>query len=327
MEYVRFGATGLRVSRLFFGGFAIGGPAVNGPKAHDLVQAAWDVGINTFYTSDVYNGGAAEEILGEVLASRRDDVVLMVKTGGRISTPGAPDTPDERWARQGVRGSVDFAGLWSRGVAPTAFGLSRKYLMQAVERSLRRLKTDYIDVYVSHFWDPLTPIEETLATMDLLVQQGKVRYIGCSQTRAWQLYRALWVSDRNALVRYESVQAWLSLLQREHLSDLLPAAHAAEVSFLAFASLAGTALGEYDRDSVKPRGSVDTALVARLGSLANSLGRDLAEMAQAWVLAQPGVTALLIGPSEAEWFAPQARAVANPLTVDELHEIDAVLGS
>ena len=213
MEYVNLGRTGLKVSRLFFGGFAIGGPAIDRDQARRLVHTAWESGINTFYTSDSYNGGASEQILGDILKPRREDMVLIVKTGARVTTPEAPGSSDERWARQGVRGLVDYEALWSGGVSPTSFGLSWKYLMQAIEASLRRLGTDYIDVYVAHFWDPFTPIEETLETFDNLIRQGKVRYIGCSQTKAWQLYRSLWVSEVNHLARYESIQAWFSVIE------------------------------------------------------------------------------------------------------------------
>ena len=326
MEYVNLGRTGLKVSRLFFGGFAIGGPAIDRDQARRLVHTAWESGINTFYTSDSYNGGASEQILGDILKPRREDMVLIVKTGARVTTPEAPGSSDERWARQGVRGLVDYEALWSGGVSPTSFGLSRKYLMQAIEASLRRLGTDYIDVYVAHFWDPFTPIEETLETFDNLIRQGKVRYIGCSQTKAWQLYRSLWVSEVNHLARYESIQAWFSVIEREHMKDLLPAANAAGVSFLAFASLGGGRLAEYDKDSVIPRGETPTELIERLRELARNLGRDLSELAQAWALAQPGVASLLIGPSKPEWFAPQVRAVTNPLTKEEASAINEVLG-
>ncbi len=325
MEYRNFGSTGLKVSRLFFGGFHIGGPAVDRERAERLVNAAWDVGINTFYTSDEYNHGAAEEILGGILKPRRDDVVLIVKAGMRVGSAQLPQSSDERWAMQGVRGKIDHDSLWRRGISPNSRGLSRKYLMQAIDASLRRLQTDYIDVYVSHFWDPFTPVEETLSTMDALVRMGKVRYIGCSQTKAWQLYRSLWVSEVKRLPRYESVQAWLSILQRDHMTELVPAAKAAGVSFLAFASLGGGRLADYDRDSVIPRGKPDLELIAKLRAVAVQFDRDLGELGQAWALAQEGVTALQIGPSRPEHFAPQVRAVTNPLADEEAEAIRRVL--
>lgn len=325
MEYTNLGSTGLKVSRLFFGGLHIGGPAVDRKKAEQLIHAAWDVGINTFYTSDTYSNGAAEGIIGSILKPRRDDMVLMVKTGGRIGTAEVPVSSDEKLATLGLGGRIDYDDLWRRGVPPTARGLSRKHIMQAVEASLRKLQTDYIDIYVAHFWDPFTPVEETLAAMDALIRQGKVRYIGCSQTKAWQLYRALWVSEMKGLARYESVQAWLSVLQRDAKQELLPAAKSAGVSFLAFASLAGGRLAEYDRNSVIPRGQPNVQLIEKLRELSKIFGRNLGELAQAWVLAQDGVTALQIGPTEADEFLPQARAVTHPLSKEEVEAIEKVL--
>jgi 1-deoxyxylulose-5-phosphate synthase len=329
VEYTHLGKTGLYISRLIFGGAQIG-EAIDASRAKSSIGSAWDIGINTFYTADKYNDGQAEQIIGPILKKRRDDFVLMVKTGLRVGTDRAPLTAAERLATQGVAGVINHDELWKRGVVPTQRGLSRKHIMSAVEQSLRRLETDYIDVYVAHYWDPYTPVEETLSTFDLLIQQGKVRYIGCSQTNAWQLCRALWVSDTQGIASYSSVQTNLNILDRSPLTALVPAAAAAGVSVLAFASLAGNLLsggpaGEYiSRVTARYRSAENLEFIDRLGHTASQSGRGVGELAQAWVLAQKGVSALLIAPTEVAEFTTQERAVMHPLTYDEAKAIDAL---
>jgi aryl-alcohol dehydrogenase-like predicted oxidoreductase len=316
MEYRNLGASGLAVSRLIFGGAHIG-EIVGKEKAAELVRAAWDADINAFYTADVYNRGKAEEILGELLKPRREDVVLIVKAGEYVGSQRVPVD----------LANVDRTALWRAGVAPTSYGLTRKHLARALEQSLRRLQTDYIDVYAPHFWDAATPIEETLETLDGFVREGKVRYLGCSRTSAWQLYAALWASDKAGLARYESIQVRFNLLERTAAREILPAAAAADVSVLAFSSLAGGMLsGAIERDSVRPadqgyramyaemhRNEQTFELIDRLRAIADAAERPLGELAQAWALDQPAVAALLIGPNEPDEFAPQAAAVAKPL--------------
>jgi aryl-alcohol dehydrogenase-like predicted oxidoreductase len=320
MEYRNLGASGLAVSRLIFGGAQIG-EIIDKEQAALLIDAAWDVGVNAFYTADVYNRGRAEEILGELLEPRREEVVLIVKTGEHVGSRRVAVDPAK----------VDRAELWREGVAPTSYGLTRKHLTRALEQSLRRLRTDYIDVYAPHFWDLATPIEETLETLDGFVRAGKVRYLGCSRTSAWQLYAALWASDKAGLARYESIQARFNLLERTAAREILPAAAAANVSVLAFSSLAGGMLsGVIERDSQRAsaqgyramyaemhRNEQTFALLDRLRAIAEAAGRPLGELAQAWALDQPAVAALLIGPNEPHELAQQAAAVARPLSESE----------
>jgi aryl-alcohol dehydrogenase-like predicted oxidoreductase len=318
---------------LFFGGARIGG-ALDKETSGRLIHAAWDSGINTYYTSDKYNDGAAEETLGTYLKDRRDDAILMVKNGYRVASETVPGTNEERWATHDWEGShvtgdptqlfgvrIDHDSMWRRGIAPTSRGLSRRHIMQAIEGSLRRLQTDYIDVYVSHFWDPHTPVEETLAAYDTLIQQGKVRYIGCSQTSAWQLYRALWVSEVNSLPRYQSIQTHFNLLQPK--PELRVAAKLAGVSLLTHNSLAGGLL----RESSDPGDAPDETRerLVRLRAIAADHGRPLGELSQAWALAQEPVIALQITADEPKDIEDQARALANPLTPDEADAIDGVL--
>jgi aryl-alcohol dehydrogenase-like predicted oxidoreductase len=338
MHYRNLGTTGLKVSRLFFGGAHIG-EVIDARKTEELVRAAWDAGINTFYTSNKYNNGAAEEILGKAVKPRREDCVLIMKTGYRVGTATVPVDDAERLATHGERGTIDHAEMWRRGVPPTSRGLSRKYIVREVEASLRRLQTDYIDVYEAHFWDYETPVEETLSAFDTLVRQGKVRYIGCSQTTAWQLVRALWVSDVKGYARYQTMQIRFNMIERANRKDQLQACAAMGVSILAFQSLAGGVLtGDRDRQTeISPTignrkmytemytTAQNFDLVDRLRVVAQKSGRSVGELAQAWTLAQPAVTALQIGPNEAKEFEPQVRAATHPLAPDEAQAIDQIL--
>jgi aryl-alcohol dehydrogenase-like predicted oxidoreductase len=338
MEYRNLGTTGLKVSRLFFGGAHMG-EVIDARKTEQLVHAAWDAGINTFYTSNKYNNGAAEEMLGKAVKPRREDCVLVMKTGYRVGSAAVPVDDAERLATHGERGTVDHADLWRRGVPPTSRGLSRKYIIREIEASLRRLQTDYIDVYEAHFWDNETPIEETLGAFDTLVRQGKVRYIGCSQTAAWQLVRALWVSDVKGYARYQTMQIRFNMIERANRKDQLAACAATGVSILAFQSLAGGVLtGDRDRTTeIAPNlgarkmythmytNDRSFDLVDQLRVVANGAGRSVGELAQAWTLAQVPVAALQIGPNEPEEFGPQVRAATHPLTADEAQAIAKIL--
>jgi 1-deoxyxylulose-5-phosphate synthase len=338
MEYRNLGQTGLKVSRLFLGGSHIG-EIIDEDQARKLIHRAWDVGINTFYTADKYNNGAGQDIIGKIVKPRRDDMVLFIKTGYRVGTAEFPVSDAERLATHFERGVIDHDEMWRNGVTPNSRGLSRKHIMYGVEQSLRRLGTDYIDVYIAHFWDRSTPVDETLQAMDDLIRQGKVRYIGCSQTAAWQLYRALWVREMRGLARYQSQQIRFNMIERANRTEQLEAAAAADVSILAFSSLAGGLLTDaYDRTSSISDGmgfrrfytemylsDRTFDMLDRLRPIAKAGGRTMGELAQAWALAQPPVTALQIGPNEPEEFDEQVRAANRPLTVSEADAIDEVL--
>ncbi|MFD3581027.1 aldo/keto reductase [Streptomyces sp. NPDC058683] len=337
MEYRNLGRTGLKVSRLVFGGLYLG-EGLPEDEAADVIAAARHSGVNTFFTADVYGDGAAEEALGKHLGPWRDDAVLIIKAGYRVGTPQVPLGREELNATHGD-GALDHAALWRKGIAPTSRGLSRKHLTQALEASLRRLGTDYIDVYAPHFWDYETPIEETLETLEGFVRAGKVRYLGVSQTAPWQLYRALWASDKLGVSRYECVQTRFNILERGALTEYLPAARAAGVSVLAHQSLAGDLLtGRFARDSAKPTGlgslqrymdmywtESTFAFLDRFQAVAQAAGRTMGELAQAWVLAHKPVTSLLVGPRSPDALAPQVAAATKPLTDEERTAVNALL--
>lgn len=343
MEYTNLGHTGLKVSRLTIGG-AHFGQTLTPEEMTAIVHAGWDAGITTFYTGDDYNVGEGERMLGKALKERRHDLVLMVKAGYRVgaygnySRQGTPTDIREDYGHQRT-GDLDYFGLWKAGVAPTARGLNRKHLMSALDASLQRLGTDYIDVYMAHFFDWTVPLEETVDVLDSFVRSGKVLYVGCAQFNAWQFVRSLWIADKLSAHRFEVLQLNFSMLERGVRTEVLPALRNVGASlFAAITDAGGMLTGKYDRTSERPPGEGareryidpfwnDRAFDAmdKIRACAEKLGRPPLEMAQAWTLAQDPVASLWIGPHTPDEIEPQARAVDNPLTADELREVDSML--
>ena len=233
MKYKQLGRTGVLVSELCFGTMTFGGRGfwnVIGQlpqnAADDLVARVLDAGINFIDTANIYSEGESEIILGKALGKRRKDVVLATKVHGRT------------------------------GPGPNETGLSRVHIMQAIEDSLARLGTDYIDLYQIHGYDAVTPIEETLRALDDLVHSGKVRYIGCSNQAAWQLMKSLWVSDKCNLHRFESLQAYYTIAGRDLERDIVPVLQDQSMGLMVWSPLAGGLLsGKFDRDSKGPDGA------------------------------------------------------------------------
>jgi len=317
MQYRQLGRSGLAVSRLILGSTMFG-ELMDEAAASAVLHRAWDLGVNTIDTGDIYAGGRAEAMIGKLVAGRRDQLVLATKVGFRVG-----DTPAEH--AQAVAGALDLDERWSRGIAPTDQGLSRKHILAAVEASLKRLGTDHIDLYQIHRWDAAVPIEETLRALDDLVRSGKVRYIGCSNARAWQLYEALWTSDRHGLARFESIQQPYSLLSREPEADQLPASAHAGVGVIAYSALAGGAFAAAHDAAVKPgtvlaqRPAYQAKLeanrerLARFAAFAEERGRGRIALALAGVLAQPAVTAATVGVQVPEELDELVDAVERPL--------------
>jgi aryl-alcohol dehydrogenase-like predicted oxidoreductase len=304
LRYVRLGSSGLTISRLILGAASFG-DTVSAEAAREIVAAALDAGVSTFDTADVYAAGRSEQILGAALASVRERVVLCSKVGLRVGDS------DEDHALVAGAGPVDHARRWADGIAPTDSGLSRKHIMTAVEASLRRLGTDYIDLYQVHRFDPGVNLEETLSALDDLVRGGKVRYLGCSGFAAWQLVRALWISDRDRLAAFSSLQVRYNVADRTAESELLPACTATGVGVLAFQVLAGGVLAGSPTDGTAPatsrasRASVAKrfgteqfgARTARVRQLAAAASVSVPAVCLAWVLAQPAVCAAIVGAS------------------------------
>ncbi|HYW22906.1 MAG TPA: aldo/keto reductase [Terriglobales bacterium] len=318
MEYRRFGRTGLRVSRLGLGCGGFGGvgsePSLFGQgedegAAFSIMDRALELGINYFDTADSYGGGRSEEIIGRWLRSRgtRDAVVLSTKVFNRT------------------------------GPEPNDAGLSRRHVLRAVEDSLRRLQTDWLDLYVTHEVDPATPLDETLRALDDLVRQGKVRYVGASNTEAWRLAKSLWVSDRFGLARYDGVQNEYNLLHRAIEMEVLPLAEDQDLAVTPFSPLAGGLLtGKYALDRDHPSGSRLTLrpgpytglltpetfrAIDALGVEAGDLGVSMGALALAWVLSHRAVTAALIGPRSPAQFEPAVEALQVRLTAADRDRI------
>ncbi len=314
MEYRTLGRSGLEVSLVGLGCNAFGGwkPSLDTEGARKVVHAALDAGITLFDTSNSYGiDGGSELTLGETLGDRRKDIVLATK----------------------------FASPMDREKS-TRFNGSRGYIMKAVEDSLRRLKTDWIDLYQYHFPDPLTPIEETLRALDDLVKSGKVRYIGCSNLPAWQLVDADWTSRHWGLNRFLSTQAELHLMSRDAERQLLPALDHIGVSLLPYFPLAsGLLTGKYRKGQSVPEDSrlsqprfqsrltdekLDT--VERLIVFAEQRGHSLLELAMSWLAMKPQVASVISGASKPEQVKANAEAVGWKLTAEDLTELDEITG-
>ena len=312
MKHRTLGKSGLQVSEIGLGCNNFGG-RIELDASRRIVHKALDLGITLFDTADIYgalNGGArgaSEEHLGQVLGERRKDIVLATKFGLAM---------DER--RQGA---------------------SRRYIVNAVEASLKRLKTDWIDLYQVHRPDPLTPIAETLGALDDLVRQGKVRYIGCSNFAAWQMVEAQWTARVEGLEAFISCQDEYSLLVRGIEHELLPAMAAHQVGLLPYFPLAsGLLTGKYKRGaaSAETRLGRDQRLaerylsedhwqkVERLEGFCAERGKSLLELAFSWLLARPSVASVIAGATRPEQLEQNAKAGGWALTQEELAEVDRI---
>jgi aryl-alcohol dehydrogenase-like predicted oxidoreductase len=312
VELRNLGSSGLRVSAVGLGCNNLGG-RLDPSASRVVVQAALSNGITLFDTADHYpltSYGKSEELLGDALGRARADVVIATKFGLPMDAEGKKK------------------------------GASRRYIMAAVEASLRRLKTDWIDLYQVHVFDPLTPIEETVVALDDLVTQGKVRYAGCSNFTAWQLTEAIWAAKLHDRTRFISYQDEYSLLQREIEREHVGAMLAAGVGFLPYFPLASGLLSGKYRGGARPAGTrlmrpgglADTfltderlALAERLGEFAEAQGHTLLELAFSWLLARPTVASVIAGASSPEQIAQNVNAVTWALTSDELAEIDTIV--
>jgi len=310
MTFRRLGDSGLTVSTAGLGCNTFGhtlAPDLVTP----LVDAALDAGVTFFDTADVYGGtpGQSEELLGAALGSRRDDVLVATKFGADVRGLNGPD-----W---GARGS-------------------RRYARKAVESSLRRLGTDYIDLYQLHLPDPLTPIEETLAALHELVLEGKVRYLGSSNFAAWQLTEADWTARTGALTPFVSAQNRYNLLNRSAEAELVPAAESAGVGILPYVPLAsGLLTGKYRRGEAAPEGSRLTLLPDRLATaefdriealadLAAQWEVDLATLALGGLAAQPAVGSVIAGARTPEQLRANVASILWEPSLDQLAELDEV---
>jgi aryl-alcohol dehydrogenase-like predicted oxidoreductase len=320
MEHRALGRTGLKVSRLSFGAMTLGesegfmkGVTSSDEEARRVLDRALDVGIDTVDTANVYSEGRSEELLGRWLEGKRQRVVLATKC--RFPTRGTAAT-----------------------ASPHDHGLSRKAVLQACEDSLRRLRTDFIDLYQVHMQDRSVPIEETLSALDDLVRQGKVRYVGCSNYAGYRLVESLWAADRLGLERYASVQLQWSLAERGAERELVPAARAFGLGLMIWSPLArGFLSGKYRRGEAPPAGTrlaswQDTfrqfdndrcwGALEAVRAVARRLGATPAAVALAWLLAKPEATTLVLGARTEAQLADNLGALEVKLSPEDVAALD-----
>ena len=309
MEYRRLGHSGLEVSVVGLGCNNFGG-RIDYDATKAVIDRAIDVGINFLDTADSYGGrGKSEELMGRALKGRRHEVVLATK----------------------------FASPMGEG--PMTAGTSRKYIFQAVEDSLRRLETDYIDLYQVHRPDAKTPIEETMRALDDLVSSGKVRYLGNSNFAGWQIASAHYVAQANHQAPFISAQNEYSLLNRRIESEVVPAAEAFGQGLLPFFPLSsGMLTGKYRRDQDRPEGArlsqgpmADRMLtdrnfeiVEKLEEYAQARSHTLLELAISWLASQPAVSSVISGATKPEQVEQNAEAAGWKLTAEELADVDQI---
>jgi aryl-alcohol dehydrogenase-like predicted oxidoreductase len=313
MKQRNLGKSGLRVSVAGLGCNNFGG-RIDLEASRKVVHRALDLGITLLDTADMYgNRGGSEECLGQILGARRKDIVLATKFGMAMDD------------------------------ADTLKGAARRYIMSAVEASLRRLKTDWIDLYQLHQPDPLTPIEETLRALDDLVRQGKVRYIGCSNLPAWQAVEAQWTAKSLGIAGFISCQDEYSLLVRDIERDLVPAMNAYELGLLPYFPLAcGLLTGKYKRNAPLPEGARLTVTerfaeryltdanwkkVDALAAFCAKRGCTLLELSLGWLASQPRTTSVIAGATKPEQVEQNVRATDFALTPEDVVDVDRITTS
>jgi aryl-alcohol dehydrogenase-like predicted oxidoreductase len=310
MEYRQLGHSGVRVSVIGLGANRFGADDVAQAEVDRIVDVALDHGVNFIDSADVYNDGRSEETLGHALQGRMSRVVLATKFN------------------------------FPRKTSANSWGASRYRMMQGVEESLRRLRTDRIDLYYCHRWDETTPIDETLRALDDLIRAGKICYIGASAYASWQLAHANLLAELKGWTRFVVLQSEYNLLKREVEREVLPYCRAHRVGFVPYYPLAGGFLtGKYEAGKPAPSGSRGESarsvqelmtesnyrVVGRLSAWAKNHGRGVNELAQAWLLAQPSVCSVITGARNAGHVVNNIKAAGWQLAVQELHEIDALL--
>jgi aryl-alcohol dehydrogenase-like predicted oxidoreductase len=312
MEYVKLGRTGLEVSRICLGCMSYGVPdrgnhvwSIGEEESRPFIKRALEGGINFFDTANRYSLGSSEEILGRAIKdfTRRDEVVIATKVYGQMR-PG-----------------------------PNGGGLSRKAIMREIDDSLRRLGTDYVDLYQIHRWDYDTPIEETLEALHDIVKAGKARYIGASSMHAWQFARALGISDRHGWTRFVSMQNLVNLLYREEEREMNPLCLEEGVGLIPWSPLAGGVLaGSREAGTTRSKSNfgggrytrpADQAVLDAVKAVARARGESQAQVAIAWLLSKPAVTAPIVGATRLSHLDDPIGAVESPLSAEEIAQLEA----
>ena len=314
MEYVRLGSTGMKVSRICLGCMSYGQPNEARPwvlpeeQSRPFFKRALELGINFFDTANVYSTGASEEVTGRALRelARRDEVIIATKVHGAM------------------------------GPGPNDYGLSRKHILSSIDASLKRLGTDYVDLYQIHRWDYETPIEETLEALNDVVRAGKARYIGASSMFAWQFSKALYTSDRRGWSRFVSMQPHYNLVYREEEREMLPLCQDQKIGVIPWSPLArGLLTGKRVRDGGETErartdgffkrlyvSDDDFALARRVSEVAQERGLPEAQIALAWMLSKSIITAPIIGATKLHHIDDAVAAVTVRLSEEEIRRLE-----
>ena len=307
MEYRYLGKSGLKVSAIGLGTNNFG-RRLDADATALVINHALDMGVTMIDTSNSYGDGYSEDYIGRALKGKRDKAIIATKVSSTV------------------------------GDGPNDGGNSRQHIMAAVEDSLRRLQTDYIDLYQIHWHDPHVPIEETLRALDDLVRQGKVRYIGCSNFTAWQVCEAAWTSRSLGIASFASVQPRYSLMDREIETELVPFCDAYGVGILPYYPLAnGFLTGKYRRGEAVPTGTrlaeddrgmftdANFDMLDKLEAFCEVRGHTVLELAFAWLLANDAVSSVIAGATRVEQIIANAKAASWQLTADEVAEVNAIV--
>jgi len=313
MEYVRFGNTGMIVSRLCLGTMTYGKPterwpwALNEEQSRPFIKKALELGFNFFDTADIYAAGASEEVLGRAIKdfAQRDQLVIATK----VFNPMGPGQNDK--------------------------GLSRKHIMSAIDASLKRLGTDYVDLYQIHRWDYDTPIEETMEALHDVVKSGKARYIGASSMYSWQLAKAQYTADLHGWTRFVSMQPHYNLIYREEEREMIPFCIDQKMAVIPWSPLARGLLTrgpakeqQTERSKTDPfaktlySADVDFQIISRLDEMSKEKGVPHAQLALAWMLNKPAVTSPIIGASKPGHLEDAVAALSVKLTEDEVRRLE-----
>jgi aryl-alcohol dehydrogenase-like predicted oxidoreductase len=310
MDYIKLGNTGLDVSRLCVGCMSFGVPergnhrwVLNEEQSRPIIKRALDLGINFFDTANVYSDGTSEEIVGRALKdyANRDEIVIATKVNGRMHK------------------------------GPNGAGLSRKAIMSEIDNSLKRLGTDYVDLYQIHRWDYDTPIEETMEALHDVVKAGKARYIGASSMYAWQFLKALHTAEKNGWTRFVTMQNHLNLLYREEEREMLPLCKEEKIGVIPWSPLARGRLtrdweettsrsetDEFGRSLYTATAEADRRVVERVAEIAEKHGTPRAQVALAWVLQKETVTAPIVGATKMQHLEDAVHALSVKLTPEEI---------
>lgn len=312
LMYTKLGKTGLDISRLCLGCMGFGNPAkgfhqwvLDEKQAEPIIKRALELGINFFDTANMYAEGTSEEVLGSVLNkhANRDEIVIATKVFNRMHE------------------------------GPNGAGLSRKAIMSEIDKSLKRLKTDYIDLYQIHRWDYHTPIEETMEALHDLVKAGKVRYIGASAMYAWQFQKALYVAEKHGWTRFVSMQNHLNLIYREEEREMLPLCRAENIGVIPYSPLAGgklareTVTEREQKDKIAPQkyassSDIDQPIIDRQKLIAEKYGVPRAHVALAWLLQKEPVNAPIVGATKLTQLEDAYAALALKLTDEDIQYLE-----